>query len=345
MVDLNKIVKGLKNKFSSVNVAENIEDPKDFVSTGNLTFDLISDGGIPFGYVIEFLGLSSSGKSLFIQQIIANAMQKYNAVGILVDRENAYTKERGVQLGINNDNLLIAKPNDVPTVISAFDFMISSIKAIREQDPDCYIVLGIDSISAFGKDTALEKSDQGRKAKSTHEGLREILGVMDMRTLLLVANQVTYKIGILYGDPRTTTAGESMKYYSNVRFALEDRAKIIDEKKGKEVVGNWIGIEVIKTRLGPCYRTCYLQHFYKTGIDFHSGYVRLLVDRNFLSAKNKAEFDRFKQQMVICGSGKEKETYSEHDVEKLLEKHPELIFEEYPEYNEKVQVEEDVESD
>jgi len=333
-MDLNKVVGKLKSKFGSVSVAENIEDPKDFVSTGNLAFDLISDGGVCFGYVVEFLGLSQSGKSSHIQQIIANGMKQYNAVGILVDRENAYTKKRGAQLGIDNDRLIVAKPQDTPTVISAFDFMISAIKAIKEQEPDTYIIVGIDSISAFGKDTALDKSDQGRKAKSTHEGLREIISHMDMKTMLLVANQVTFKIGVMYGDPKTTTAGESMKYYSNIRFALEDRTKIIDDKKGNEVVGNWLGVEVIKTRLGPCYRTCYLQHFYKTGIDYYSGYARLLVDRGYLSAKNKAEFNRFKQSTVVWANGKEKEQFSEFDVEKLIEKHPELMFEKYPEYNE-----------
>ena len=332
MVDINKIAAKLKS--IGARIAEEVPDPTDFVSTGNLSLDIMSDGGIPFGYVVEFLGLSSSGKSLFIQQIIANAQKQFEAIGVLVDRENAYTKERGEQLGIDNSRLIIVKPADIPTVTDAFKFIIKIVEETRAADSKAHIIVGIDSISAFGKDTDLEKSDQGRKAKATHEGLRESLKVVDANVLLLVANQITYKVGVQWGDPRTTTAGESMKYYSTVRFALEDLHKIIDPRKGNEVVGNWIGVEVIKSRLGPSYRTCYLPHFYATGIDYYGGYIRLLVDRGYLKPKNKEEFKRFKgKQVIYTGQGGEKEVYSEDDVEKLFQKHPELKFEEFPEYN------------
>jgi RecA/RadA recombinase len=333
MIDLEKVAKGIRKEFGSVKVASNIEDPKDFVSTGNLAFDLILDGGIPFGYVTEFMGFSQSGKSLFMQQTIGNAMSKFDAVGILIDRENAYTKKRGEQLGIDNDKLIIAKPADVPTPFHAFSFLIQTVEAIREQDKDVYISAGIDSISAFGKDVDLDKSDSGRKAKSIHEGLREALTIIDNRVMLLIANQFTYKIGVMYGDPRTTTAGESIKYYGNIRLALEDRKEIIDPNRGNEVMGNWIGVEVVKTRLGPCHRECYLQHLYESGIDYHSGYARLLVNRGYLRAKNKKEFHGFKQTTVQHGEGDEKKYYNELKVEKLIEDHPELLFSEYPTYN------------
>ena len=130
MVDLSKVTKALKTDFGSVEIASKIEDPSDYVSTGNLAFDLISDGGVPFGYVAEFLGLSQSGKSLFIQQVIANAQKKYKAIGVLVDRENAYTKKRGAQLGIDNDAILIAKPKDIPRVNDSFSFIAKSIMKV-----------------------------------------------------------------------------------------------------------------------------------------------------------------------------------------------------------------------
>ena len=329
MVDLNKIAKELKKEYSSVEVADKIEDPKDFVSTGNLAFDLISDGGIPFGYIAEFLGLSQSGKSLFVYQIIANAMKKYGSDGVLIDRENAYTKSRGAQLGIDNKKLLIAKPNDTPTPTDAFKFILASVEKIRDEDKESYIVVGIDSISAFGKDVAMEKSDAGRKAKMTHEGLREVLRVIDERVMLIICNQVTYKIGILYGDPRTTTAGESIKYYGNMRFALEDKRKIIDPKKGNEVVGNWLGIEAIKTRLGPCFRTCYLQHLYETGIDYHSGYLRLLSQRGYLKPKNKKDYWKFESVML---KDKDDNEVNENKTEAYLKKNPNMLFDKYPEY-------------
>lgn len=333
-LDLNKITKGIRKTFGTVEIASNIEDPKDFVSTGNKAFDLILDGGVPFGYVTELMGFSQSGKSLFMQQIIGNAMSKYDGIGILIDRENAYTKKRGEQLGIDNDRLIIAKPADVPTPFHAFSFLIQTVEAIRAEEKDVYIAIGIDSISAFGKDVSLDKSDSGRKAKSIHEGLRESLTVIDRKVMLLVANQFTFKIGVMYGDPRTTTAGESVKYYGNVRLALEDRKQIKDPNRGDEVVGNWIGIEVVKTRLGPCYRECYLQHLYDTGIDYYSGYARLLASRGYLKAKNKKEFHGFRQTTVQHIDGENKQEFHElKGLDKFLSEHPELVFDNYPEYN------------
>jgi hypothetical protein len=120
-----------------------------------------------------------------------------------------------------------------------------------------------------------------------------------------------------------------MKYYSNLRFALEEKHKILDPKQGNEVIGNWLGIEAIKTRLGPCYRTCYIQHFYETGINYYSGYARLLAQRGYLKPKNKKEFASFKQVTLKY----EDKEINENEIEKFLEKHPELLFVAYPKYN------------
>ena len=344
-IDLNKIVKGLQKNYSACNVADNIVDTTDCVSTGNKAFDLISDGGVPWGYVAELLGLSASGKSLFICQMISDGQAKYKAIGLLIDRENAYTNQRGEQLGIDNSRLILAKPADVPIPLKAFEFIQETVGRIRKADAnarkadasheDTYIVIAIDSIAAFGKDVGILKADPGRKAKAIHEGLREMLSIIDNRIVLLIANQVTYKVGMLFGDPKTSTAGESVKYYSTIRFALEDKRKIIDPKKGNEVVGNWIGVEVIKTRHGPCYRTCFLKHLYDTGIDYYSGYARLLVKRGYLKPTNEKEFNKFKQSTVTYMDGADKKEVSEFAMEKFVEEHTEFSFDSYPEYNEK----------
>ena len=335
MVDTKNIAKRLKSL--GMTKADDVEDSTDLVSTGNCALDLISDGGVPFGHVVEFLGFSQSGKSLFIQQLIASAQKKYNAVGILIDRENSYTVKRGEQLNINNDNLFLVKPDKCPTILDAFNIILEGIRTIRESSKEEYIVVAIDSISSFGKDVSLEKSDSGRRAKSTHEGLREALTLMDNKILLVVSNQFLYKIGIIYGDPRTSSSGEAMKYYSTVRVALEDRHKIIDKSKGNEVVGNWIGAEVIKTRLGPSHRTCFIPHFYETGIPYYGGYARLLVNRGYLYPKNKTDFNKFDGKSVIYEKGDVKEQYMEDNVEKMFEAHPELLFTSYPEYNKEKQ--------
>ena len=191
MEDLSKVMAALKKKYSNCSLGTEKENPTDLVSTGNLAFDLISDGGIPFGYCTEFLGLSQAGKSLFILGLMVQAQKTRNAICILIDRENSFIKERAeTTLGLDTNNLIVIGPRDIPTPTAAFIFIKDSIEAVRKQDPDKYIVVGIDSISAFGKDTSLEKSDQGRKAKAIHEGLRECLTMLDPHIMLVVAKKV-----------------------------------------------------------------------------------------------------------------------------------------------------------
>lgn len=329
--DLSKITKGIQKKYSSVSLGSGDGGDIEFVSTGNFALDLCSEGGFPWGYVTELAGFSSSGKSLLIHMAIANAMKDYNAIAILADRENAYTSQRGEQLGIDNDRLIWVKPKDIGTVTEGFVFLIETITKIREEYPDSYIITAIDSISAFAKPLALDKKDMGKKAQEAHDGLRKIIELIDNKLMLLVANQKTYKAGILYGDPTVTTCGESMKYYSTVRFALEDRKLILDPKQDNEAIGNWIGAEVIKTRLGPCHRACFFRHLYETGIEYYSGYARLLAHRGYLKPKNKQEFNKFAQSTLnyIDDDG-EKMEVSEHRMEAFLEKVPQLKFDEYP---------------
>lgn len=327
-MDITKVVNQLKQKYKDVNVVSESEDPSDFVSTGNLTFDLISEGGIPFGVMTEFVGFSQSGKSLFAQQILANAQKKYDAVGVIVDRENALTNKRAVELGIDTDKMIKVGPQDTPLVVDAFNFLIDTINLIRKEDGDTYIVGIIDSIQAFDKDVDLDKSDSGRRAKSIKDGLRKLFPIIDKKVMLLIANHFYYNVGQMFGDPKRVAGGEGLRYFNTNRFALEDKLKIMDSKKGGEVVGNWIGIEVQKTRLGPCYRTCYIPFFYKEGIPYYGGYIRFLVQRGYLKPKNKQEFSKFRQQTVVY---KDK-SYNEFNAEKLLRDHPELLFDKYPEY-------------
>jgi recombination protein RecA len=329
--DLSKITKGIQKKYSSASLGSEEKEDIEFVSTGNLALDLCSEGGFPWGYVIEFAGFSSSGKSLLAHKAIANAMKDYDAVAILADRENAYTPQRGEQLGINNDKLILVKPKDIGTVTEGFQFLIDTIKDIRTEYPDIYIIAVVDSISSFAKPLALDKADMGKKAQQAHDGLRKIIELVDDKIMLLVANQKTYKAGVLYGDPTVTTCGESMKYYSTVRFALEDRKLILDPKQDNEAIGNWIGAEVIKTRLGPCHRACFFRHLYETGIDYYSGYARLLAHRGYLRPKNKKEFNKFEQStLAYIDDNGEKMEVNEHRIEAFLEKIPQLKFEEYP---------------
>lgn len=329
-IDLDEVVKTIKARFSSTGVmSKEVAELKDFVSTGNLAFDLISDGGIPFGVGTEFIGLSSSGKSVFSQMVLANAQKKYNAIGVLADREKSWFNNRLEELNIDTSKIIRAPPRDISEVTDAFEFVIDTIQSVRRQSQDQYIVAIIDSIGAFAKDVDLDKQDPGRIAQFIKAGMRKLMEHIDDRVMSIIVNHIYYAVGVMYGSPLRQGGGEGLKYFNTVRIALEDKKKIKDSSKGDEVVGSWLGVEVIKTRLGPCFRNCFVPHYYETGVPYYGGYLRLLAQRGYVKPKNKQEFFSFNQSTCKYKDS----TINEKNIEAALAKYPELLFTIYPDFN------------
>lgn len=346
--DLKSIVALIKkdfNKNSDVGLACDAPDDIDFVSTGSKVLDLcIHSEGLPInGKITELLGLFSSGKSLILQMLIANAQKKYDAIGILVDRESAFTKKRGEQLGISTDQLIYIGPKDVPTITDAMQFICISIEKIREKFPTRKIIVGLDSIAAFdkagkvkvkkdsdGNETEViteSKTDMGRRAKDVHSALRKALNYLDQNTTFILLNQITYMPGVMYGNPQTSTSGEGSKYYSSTRIRLEQGKKIIDKNRGGEVVGQYIKCEIIKSRLDAAHRKCEIPFYYKEGIPYYGGYLRLLAERGIIETNTKKGENAYKEFIY-------KDVKFKDGQEMLvLEKFPELLFNVYPDYD------------
>lgn len=327
-INLSGIVAKIKKDFAGASIASEIEDPKEFISTGNKVVDLMLEGGIAWGYVTEWAGLSQSGKTLMLQMMLADAQKKYGAIGIWLDRENALTTERLIELGVDTTRLIIAKPWDIPTIIDAEKFLVDSITAVREKYPEIHLLIAVDSVSSFG--LAQMGEDMGKKAKNLHAFFRRVIPLIDKKCSLQLANQVFFNPGVMYGDNKSTSGGESVKYYASYRVLVDNKKQIIDEAKGGEVVGNWIKIHVTKTRRGPSHRECIIPFSYKEGIPYLGGYIRMLCDRGYLKPKNKTEFSSFKQKTVNDFDGKQ---FYEGKDEVVLETHPEFDFNEWPEFN------------
>ena len=320
--DLGKIVSKIKEDFGTAAVAGDVPDPQDYISTGNKAVDLMCGGrGIPFGYIVEWAGLSGSGKTLMLQQMLAIAQREYNAIGIWVDRENSFFNARAEELGINVEQMLIVKPSDVPTVQYAEKFLSTTFENIRNKYPEAFVFCCIDSLSAF--DSGQEGEEMGRKAKALHSLFRKLTSYLGPKMAMHFSNQVTFKPGIMFGDPRTTTGGEAPKYYSTFRIFLDDVKPITS---GDEIIGNWIKVDLKKTRLGPADRKVYIPFYYREGISELGGYARMLVNRGILEAKNKTEFKAFKQSTVKYDDIQ----YNEFRPEKFLDKHPELLLNTWP---------------
>jgi len=328
--DLKKFAKTLKNKFGSVRVPSMEDDPSEYISTGNKALDAALEGGIALGYAAEWAGFSGSGKTTLLQILLADMQKKYDAVGIWFDREKAWFNKRAEELGINLANVIVVDPIDIQTVPDAEKLMKEILTTIPD---DKYKFIAIDSISAFAQEG--DKADMGKKAGSLHKLFRAIIPYVNKRTSLHFANQKTFKIGVMFGNNETTTGGEAPKYYSTYRLGLNDRMAIKDDKRGGEITGNWIEAIVDKTRLGPNRRKVIFPFHFKYGIPYYGGYARLLVNRNYLQAKNKDEFKSLKQNTVKFGDIQ----FSEHNIEKFLETHPELDFDVYPEWKEDVKEE------
>jgi len=326
MVNLDKVAKAIQKKYKStyLDVASNIEDPSDYISTGNLSLDLSLEGGIAWGYATEWSGGSSSGKTLMLQMMLAGAQKRYGAVGIWLDREKAWFNKRAEELGIDISNVIVVPPQDIVGVKDAEDIVVDVLDNI---DNETYKFIAIDSISAFAKEG--EKADMGKKAQSLHNLFRKIIPYVNDKTSLNFTNQRTFKINVMFGNPEVTTGGEGPKYYTTYRIKLDNRKEIKDKSKGNETVGNWIKATVIKTRQGPNYREVLFPFYYKEGIPLYGGYARLLVNRGYCSPRNKKEFDSFEQTTVKYND----EEFNEFKVEEFLDKHPELKFDTYPEYN------------
>ena len=322
--ELQKLAKKLSKKYGTLRIAGEVEDTKEFVSVGNLAMDLMLEGGIALGYATEWSGKSGSGKTLMIQLALADMQKRYDAIGVWIDRENAWYNKRAADLGVNLNNVILLSPADVPTVPDAEIALRDILSGLPK---DSYKFIAIDSISAFMKEG--DKADMGKRAQSWHNLFRAILPYIDNKTSFHFSNQRTFKIGVLFGDNTTTTGGEAPKFYTSYRLKLDDKKAIIDPKRGNEIIGNWISAYIEKTRRGPNHRKIEFPFYYASGIPYYGGYGRLLWKRGYVEPANKTEFKAFKQSTLQYND----EKFSEFEIEKFIEKHPELLFNAYPEYN------------
>jgi RecA/RadA recombinase len=321
MISLDKIVKSVKKELDlrTLTIGTDYEDPVDFVSSGNLALDWCLGGtGFAFKFVVQLLGESKSGKTSLMLKTAGEAQKKYNAYVIWADREVAFVRSFAEKLGVNMDRLILAEAHDIRTPNDMYKFFITVHEALRKEDADAYIVMCLDSLAAFS--SSQDGEDMGRKAKQHHEGFRDLMPLLDKKTLLLFANHVTYRVGIVFGKQTTHTGGTAPKYYSHYILELEGGKVIKDDNN--VVIGQNIEAEVVKTRLGPAHRGCLIPFYYENGFQWYGGFMRMLVYKGIMRPSNKAEFKSGKPTHYVHLDTDKK--YHESEVEELLKDHPEL---------------------
>ncbi len=248
------------------------------VSTGSLGLDIaLGVGGLPRGRVVEIYGPESSGKTTLTLQVIAE-MQKLGGTAAFIDAEHALDPNYAQKLGVDVDNLLISQPDTGEQALEIADMLV------RSGSVD---VVVIDSVAALTPRAEIEgemgDSHMGLQARLMSQALRKLTAnIKRTNTLVIFINQIRMKIGVMFGNPETTTGGNALKFYASVRLDIRRTGSI---KKGDEIIGNETKVKVVKNKVSPPFKEAFFDILYGQGISregeiIELGVVHKLVDKS-----------------------------------------------------------------
>ena len=252
-----------------------IQDNVDIIPTGSLSLDIaLGIGGLPRGRIIEIYGPESSGKTTLALHVIAQA-QKTGGIAAFVDAEHALDGSYAQKLGVNTKDLLISQPDNGEQALEIVELLV------RSSSVD---IIVIDSVAALTPKAEVEgdmgSSYMGLQARLMSQALRKLTSIVKKtNSTIIFINQIRMKIGVMFGNPETTTGGNALKFYSSIRLDIRKTGVI---KKGEEILGNDTKVKVLKNKLAPPFKVAEFQIIYNEGISKESEIIELGIQLNLI---------------------------------------------------------------